>query len=125
MGATNNLTSIRGNIFNHNSIQTTMAPVQFTTGSAGCDEGRDSFVKELPEWSAFRSSDYGYSRLKVYNSSHMHLEQVSDDKSGDVIDSFWIVKDKHGLYPHSKMDWAKVDSMRLKSMNRNSIYNSK
>ncbi|XP_072383424.1 acid phosphatase type 7 [Diabrotica undecimpunctata] len=101
------------------------APVQFTTGSAGCDEGRDSFVKELPEWSAFRSSDYGYSRLKVYNSSHMHLEQVSDDKSGDVIDSFWIVKDKHGLYPHSKMDWAKVDSMRLKSMNRNSIYNSK
>ncbi|XP_057671572.1 acid phosphatase type 7 [Diorhabda carinulata] len=90
------------------------APVQFTTGSAGCKEGRDHFIQQLPEWSAFRSSDYGYTRLKVYNSTHMYLEQVSDDKSGQIIDWFWIVKDKHGLYPHSKIDWAKIDKMRLK-----------
>ncbi|CAG9864506.1 unnamed protein product [Phyllotreta striolata] len=93
------------------------APVQFTTGSAGCKEGRDTFIANLPDWSAFRSNDYGYTRLKVYNSSHLHIEQVSDDKQGDIIDSFWIVKDKHGLYPGSKMDWAKVDQMRLQSMN--------
>ncbi|CAH1174174.1 unnamed protein product [Phaedon cochleariae] len=89
------------------------APVQFTTGSAGCKEGRDNFVKPTPAWSAFRSSDYGYTRLKAYNATHLHLEQVSDDKSGAVIDAFWLVKDVHGPYARSKMDWGKVDEMRL------------
>ncbi|XP_023012956.2 acid phosphatase type 7 [Leptinotarsa decemlineata] len=91
------------------------APVQFTTGSAGCREGRDEFSYK-PPWSAFRSNDYGYTRLKAYNSTHLHLEQVSDDKAGEVVDSFWLVKDRHGPYPMSKMNWAKVDKIRLKYM---------
>jgi hypothetical protein len=31
-------------------------------------------------FSAFRSTDYGYTRMQVFNSSHLYLEQVSDDK---------------------------------------------
>ncbi|KAG5878756.1 hypothetical protein JTB14_012126 [Gonioctena quinquepunctata] len=91
------------------------APVQFTTGSAGCKEGRDNFWFK-PSWSAFRSNDYGYTRLKAYNSTHLHLEQVSDDKAGEIVDSFWLIKDHHGPYPLSKMDWAKVDEIRLKNL---------
>lgn len=70
------------------------APVHIVTGSAGCVEGRTYFNKTRPAWSAFISSDYGYTRLKAHNHTHLYLEQVSDDKKGAIIDQFWIVKDK-------------------------------
>lgn len=69
------------------------APVHVTTGSAGCREERDEFIQKLPYWSAFRSNDYGYSRLLIANKTHLHLEQVSDDQNGRVVDDFWITKD--------------------------------
>lgn len=59
----------------------------------GCREERDDFIPEMPYWSAFRSNDYGYSRLFLKNKTHLHLEQVSDDQNGRIIDDFWIVKD--------------------------------
>ncbi|KAJ8927178.1 hypothetical protein NQ314_020454 [Rhamnusium bicolor] len=93
------------------------APVHIVTGSAGCKEGRENFTITRPAWSALISQDYGYTRLKAYNGSHLHLEQVSDDKDGDIIDAFWLVKENHGSYPFSKMDWAKLDEMRLKNLN--------
>lgn len=74
------------------------APVHIITGSAGCEEGREHFTPTYPEWSAFRSSDYGYSRLQVFNSTHLYMEQVSDDKEGDVIDRMWLIKDQHDSY---------------------------
>lgn len=81
-------------------------PVHFITGSAGCQERTDGFQKK-PEWSVFRSSDYGYTRLTVYNFTHLYWEQVSDDKGGEVIDSVWVVKDQHGpyaqLYPPTRL----------------------
>ncbi|KAK9710622.1 Calcineurin-like phosphoesterase [Popillia japonica] len=92
------------------------APVQIITGSAGCKEGKDDFIPAKPEWSAFTSSDYGYTRLKAYNSTHLHLEQVSDDKAGLVIDSFWIIKNFHGPYKYSMMDWNKLDNRRLEKL---------
>ena len=55
-------------------------PVHVTTGSAGNKEKHDAFTKEKPPWSAFRSTDYGYTRLFVINATHMHLQQVSDDQ---------------------------------------------
>jgi len=70
------------------------APVHVVTGSAGCKEGREEFVPDRPEWSAFRSSDYGYTRMKAFNKTHLYLEQVSDDKDGAVLDQLWLVKDK-------------------------------
>lgn len=72
------------------------APVHIITGSAGCKERTDPFAPDFRAWSAFRSTDYGYARVQVFNSSHLYLEQVSDDKYGKVIDSIWLVKDKHG-----------------------------
>lgn len=73
------------------------APVHIITGSAGCREKHDPFVPEPKEWSAFRSADYGYTRMQVVNHTHLYLEQVSDDQFGKVIDSIWVVKDKHGF----------------------------
>lgn len=72
------------------------APVHIVTGSAGCQEGVDPFERLPYPWSAFQSDDYGYTRMKVFNASHLYMEQVSDDQNGKVIDSFTIVKDKHG-----------------------------
>ncbi|XP_067636853.1 acid phosphatase type 7 isoform X3 [Eurosta solidaginis] len=74
------------------------APVHLITGSAGCKEGREPFVNDLPKWSAFHSQDYGYTRMRAHNHTHLYFEQVSDDKNGDIIDAFWIIKDKHGSY---------------------------
>ncbi|KAF7267331.1 hypothetical protein GWI33_019449 [Rhynchophorus ferrugineus] len=74
------------------------APVHFTTGSAGCKEGREEFKGKRPEWSAFISQDYGYTRLKAFNSTHLYWEQISDDKQGAIIDSIWYIKDTHGPY---------------------------
>uniref|UniRef100_A0AAY4BS28 Purple acid phosphatase n=2 Tax=Denticeps clupeoides TaxID=299321 RepID=A0AAY4BS28_9TELE len=56
------------------------APVHIITGSAGCRERTDPFIPTPRDWSAFRSSDYGYARMQVFNSSHLYLEQVSDDQ---------------------------------------------
>lgn len=46
----------------------------------GCKEDITPFLLPQPRWSAFRSTDYGYTRMQVFNDTHMHLEQVSDDK---------------------------------------------
>lgn len=78
------------------------APVHIITGSAGCKEGTDTFVKPQPNWSAFVTSDYGYTRMKAFNKTHLYLEQVSDDKQGAIVDTFWIVKDLHVPYKDLK-----------------------
>lgn len=52
------------------------APVHIITGSAGCQENTDNFIKHPDPWSAFRSSNYGFSRMQIFNSSHLYFEQV-------------------------------------------------
>ncbi|XP_075976577.1 acid phosphatase type 7 isoform X2 [Anticarsia gemmatalis] len=74
------------------------APVHIVTGSAGCQERTDPFKKHPAPWSAFRSSDYGYSRFLAPNKTHLYVEQVDVDMKGQVIDSFWIVKEQHKPY---------------------------
>lgn len=74
------------------------APVHLTTGSAGCDEAHDDFRMDTPYYTAFRSADYGFTRMTVYNETHLHMEQISAEKKAAVIDDVWIVKDKHGPY---------------------------
>ncbi|CAK9815267.1 Acid phosphatase type 7 [Anthophora plagiata] len=78
------------------------APVHIVTGSAGCKEGREKFDPHKPEWSAYRSSDYGYTRMKAYNSTHLYLEQVSDDEGGAVLDHVWLIK--NGSLPAYNLD---------------------
>ncbi|KAK1160479.1 acid phosphatase type 7-like [Acipenser oxyrinchus oxyrinchus] len=72
------------------------APVHIITGSAGCREKHDGFIPAPRDWSAFRSTDYGYTRMQILNSTHLYLEQVSDDQNGRVIDIMWLVKEQHG-----------------------------
>ncbi|CRL04383.1 CLUMA_CG017474, isoform A [Clunio marinus] len=74
------------------------APVHIITGSAGCKEGREPFIRKIPEWSAFHSQDYGYTQLYAHNSTHLELKQISVDKAGAVIDQFYVIKDEHGSY---------------------------
>lgn len=45
----------------------------------GCDEIHDNFVTHKP-YSAFRSIDYGYTRMKAHNRTHLEFTQISDDK---------------------------------------------
>ncbi|XP_014257280.1 acid phosphatase type 7-like [Cimex lectularius] len=73
------------------------APVHIITGSAGCQESMSNFTDVPPPWSAFRSSNYGFTVLEVYNSSHLHVQQIAVDFGdyGEVIDDVWIVKTKH------------------------------
>ncbi|XP_073248091.1 acid phosphatase type 7-like [Porites lutea] len=72
------------------------APVHITTGSAGCQEDHDPFEKDYPPWTAYRSEDYGYTRMTIFNETHLFMDQVSVDKEGEVIDKVWIIKDSHG-----------------------------
>lgn len=90
-----------------------LAPVHFTTGSAGCKEGRENFTDTRPEWSAFYSRDYGYTRLKAYNKTHLYWEQVSDDKGGQILDSVWYIKNTHGPFSEKNLQ-----NMDLRSQNR-------
>ncbi|CAG5023614.1 unnamed protein product [Parnassius apollo] len=71
------------------------APVHIVTGSAGNQEGRDHFRRNPSKWSAFRSQDYGYTRFKAFNKTHISIEQVSVDLEGQVIDKFWLIKDRY------------------------------
>jgi hypothetical protein len=48
----------------------------------GCSELHDLFGGQ-PEWSAFRSLEYGYMRLRIHNASHLDTEQVAVDKVRD------------------------------------------
>ncbi|KAJ1524563.1 hypothetical protein ONE63_011050 [Megalurothrips usitatus] len=74
------------------------ATVHIVTGSAGCSERTDPFIPAKPDWSAYRNSDYGYTRIKAWNGTHLYLEQISDDQDGQVIDNIWIIKDKHEAF---------------------------
>ena len=58
--------------------------IVFLIMSQGCSERVDPFTGTRPPWSAMRSDDYGYSRMTVYNGTHLYLEQVSDDKVSDL-----------------------------------------
>uniref|UniRef100_A0A8B9LTI0 Purple acid phosphatase n=1 Tax=Astyanax mexicanus TaxID=7994 RepID=A0A8B9LTI0_ASTMX len=53
------------------------APVHIITGSAGCREKHDGFIPKPRDWSAFRSTDYGYTRMHLINTTHIYLEQVN------------------------------------------------
>uniref|UniRef100_A0A1A9V3B8 Amino acid transporter transmembrane domain-containing protein n=1 Tax=Glossina austeni TaxID=7395 RepID=A0A1A9V3B8_GLOAU len=72
------------------------APIHIITGSAGGSGERVKFLEPMPRWSAFRSKDFGYTRLKAYNKSHLYIEQFSADQRS-ITDHFWIIKSGHCL----------------------------
>ena len=44
-----------------------------------------------------QSSDYSYSRVTVYNSSHLRWQQYSST-FGRVVDDWWLVQHRHGPF---------------------------
>jgi hypothetical protein len=67
------------------------APAYVITGSAGCHTPKTPFGTPHPG-SVYRSDDYGYTIMSVYNHTHIHLYQWSVDQH-DNTDDFWIIKD--------------------------------
>lgn len=65
--------------------------VYIISGAAGAVEGLDPFPKKK-DWSAFGGSVYGYGRLNIMNSTHLHWQQIVA-KSGALFDEVWIQKD--------------------------------
>ena len=81
------------------------ATIYVVSGAAGSQEMHEPFTKPQPEWSAFRSNSFSYSRVLVHNYTHLHWQQVQTDPTlfpladyGRVIDDWWIVTDKHGSF---------------------------
>eukprot|EP01060_Flectonema_neradi_P028171 TRINITY_DN378_c0_g1_i5.p1 TRINITY_DN378_c0_g1~~TRINITY_DN378_c0_g1_i5.p1 ORF type:complete len:562 (+),score=143.07 TRINITY_DN378_c0_g1_i5:55-1686(+) len=81
------------------------ATVYVVTGAAGSHEMHEPFTKPQPSWSAFRSNSFSYTRMFVYNSSHIHWQQVQTDPTlfpgsdyGRVIDDTWFVQESHGPF---------------------------
>ncbi|XP_070488858.1 acid phosphatase type 7 isoform X1 [Equus przewalskii] len=67
-------------------------PVHIITGSAGCEERLTPFSLFPRPWSALRVKEYGYTRLHILNGTHTHLQQVSDDQDGKIVDDIWVVR---------------------------------
>ncbi|CAI5450098.1 unnamed protein product [Caenorhabditis angaria] len=68
------------------------APVHIITGSAGCRENTDIFVVNPPPWSAKRSTDYGFGRMRIFNETHLRFRQINVAQEGQIDDDFWIIK---------------------------------
>ncbi|KAL3319013.1 hypothetical protein Ciccas_002336, partial [Cichlidogyrus casuarinus] len=60
-----------------NPYENARAPIHIVTGSGGCPEDTDPFMREPYDYSAFRSDDYGYSELDMVNSTHLIFRQFS------------------------------------------------
>ncbi|XP_043292309.1 acid phosphatase type 7 isoform X1 [Cervus canadensis] len=66
-------------------------PVHIITGSAqGCEELLTPFTLFPRPWSALRVKEYGYTRLHILNGTHVHIQQVSDDQDGKIVDDVWV-----------------------------------
>ena len=63
-------------------------PVYIVVGTAGATT-QVPFLPVLKHWMKFRSDDFGISKFKAYNSTHMNVNWYLD-KNGTVGDSFWI-----------------------------------
>uniref|UniRef100_A0AC34QEB1 Purple acid phosphatase n=1 Tax=Panagrolaimus sp. JU765 TaxID=591449 RepID=A0AC34QEB1_9BILA len=75
-----------------NPYHNARAPSYIVSGSAGCHTPKASFGPPSPA-SAFRSDDFGYTLMTVYNKTHIHIQQISVEKNETPIDDIWLVKD--------------------------------
>ncbi|KAK3258196.1 hypothetical protein CYMTET_32751, partial [Cymbomonas tetramitiformis] len=89
------------------TTQSTVNPPATThiiTGSAGNVENHEAFTRLAPHRTAMRSNTFGYSRMHIYNDTHLHWQQVMCDNGqpledeGKIIDDTWIVIEHHGPF---------------------------
>ncbi|XP_074075110.1 acid phosphatase type 7 [Macrotis lagotis] len=71
-------------------------PIHIITGSAGCEELLTPFHSFPRPWSAIRVKEYGFTRLHILNGTHLHVQQVSDDQNGKIVDDVWLVRPREG-----------------------------
>ncbi|KAI1283046.1 Phosphoenolpyruvate phosphatase [Halotydeus destructor] len=70
------------------------APVYIVSGAPGNQEISDqgeSFSTNLYEWSIVRSREIGYTRMRVFNGTHLNMQQIAA-KDDSLIDDLWITK---------------------------------
>lgn len=77
--------------FNHSHNPS--APIHILTGIAGNDHGPEALPPDPPEWFRYGSTEYGYGKLSILNSTHIYWEQLDSAKE-KVIDFLWISKDR-------------------------------
>ena len=83
-----NITNINGTCYYHNPI----APVHIIAGSPGNREMNGEPVEFTNNsWSAYRSYNYSFSYMEIYNSTHLHIQQING-KTKKLIDDLWIIK---------------------------------
>ena len=101
--------------YQNNTYQSNVEPkatIYIVTGAAGCAELHEPFTRPQPPQSAFRSNNFGYSRMIVHNHTHLRWQQVITDPGdkegrpffvgvepyGTVIDDTWIIQSSHGPF---------------------------
>jgi len=50
-----------------------------------------SFIEPQPDWSAKRNNMWGYGKMNIYNSTHLHYQFMHQD-DGKCLDYFWIIR---------------------------------
>ncbi|CAE7321997.1 acp7 [Symbiodinium sp. CCMP2456] len=82
------------------------ATTYIVTGSAGNVEDHEAFTRPAPKRSAKRLNTYGWSKMTVYNASHIYWQQFQTDSGqppstwGQVMDATWLVQNHHGPFSH-------------------------
>jgi hypothetical protein len=83
--------SVPCNSQSFNYCQGAKAPVYFVTGVPGQDDSYSPVSPTPLPFSMFQDDHLGYSRITIYNETHLLFEQVRSD-SGSVIDYLILVK---------------------------------
>lgn len=89
-----NNTVMNGSTDSANPYVDAKATTYLVTGAAGNKKGQGKFMDNPYDYSAFRSTDYGFARLQAFNMTHVFVDEVSINQGGKVIDQFWLVKTK-------------------------------
>uniref|UniRef100_A0A8C6AF76 Purple acid phosphatase n=1 Tax=Monodon monoceros TaxID=40151 RepID=A0A8C6AF76_MONMO len=67
-------------------------PVHIITGSARCEERLTPLTLFPRPWSAVLIKEHGYTRLHNLNETRVHIQQVSDDQDGKIVDDVWVMR---------------------------------
>jgi hypothetical protein len=85
---TKNISVVNGTSYYHNPI----VPVHIIAGSPGNKEMNGKpLVFTNNSWSAVTTTDYSFSYMEIYNSTHLHIQQINGETK-KLIDDLWLIK---------------------------------
>ncbi|CAG2101836.1 unnamed protein product [Medioppia subpectinata] len=81
--------------------------VHILSGSAGMDGDPtpEKFAEPPPPWSAFRTTEFGYTVMNIVNNSHVYIKQINIHEPKNPIDSLWIVQQNHKTRTKDQTCW--------------------